>query len=467
MKSIILSDMTLVLGKDTLSFKEKIEIVRHLDNLHVDVIDMPIIENKTTDILLIKTISAFVKNSIISVETGITVDGVKNAVLGLATAKKKRLKISIPVSTVQMEYVCHKKPAKLLEVAKCVIDEATSSVDDVELYLEDATRADMSFMKNLIDYALSKNVSTITFCDNEGVMLPDEFANFINTVKTEFVLNNNVNLGILCGNVNGLSTANALMAIKNGVNQVKTAISFNDFTKTDVLAGIINNVTNRINAKTNLNILEIKRITSQIEWVLSLSNGENSIKPTNTLENINTQETLLTKTDSKEFITETIKKLGYDLTEEDILKVYDEFLRVATRKQVGVKELDAIVASVALQVPPTYVLKNYVINNGNTISSTAQIKLVKNNEELLGICVGDGPVDASFKALEQIIGSHYELDDFQIQSVTEGREAIGLAIVKLRHEGKVYSGNGISTDIIGSSIRAYINAVNKIVYEEI
>ena len=80
--------------------------------------------------------------------------------------------------------------------------------------------------------------------------------------------------------------------------------------------------------------------------------------------------------------------------------------------------------------------------------------------------VGDGPIDAAFLAIERITGQHYELDDFQIQSVTEGREAMGQTVVKLRASGKVYSGRGISTDIVGASIRAYINALNKIVYEE-
>ena len=80
--------------------------------------------------------------------------------------------------------------------------------------------------------------------------------------------------------------------------------------------------------------------------------------------------------------------------------------------------------------------------------------------------MGDGPIDAAFHTIEQIIGHHYELDDFQIQSVTEGREAMGEALVKLRSNGKLYSGKGVSTDIIGASIVAYINALNKIVYEE-
>ena len=159
-------------------------------------------------------------------------------------------------------------------------------------------------------------------------------------------------------------------------------------------------------------------------------------------------------------------KLGYDLSEEDNGRVYEEFLRVAARKTVGAKELEAIVASVALQVPATYTLKSYVINNGNIISSSAQITLTRDGNDMQGICIGDGPIDAAFLAIEQIIGYRYELDDFQIQSVTEGKEAMGSALVKLRSNGKLYSGNGISTDIIGAAIRAYINAVNKIVYEE-
>ena len=130
------------------------------------------------------------------------------------------------------------------------------------------------------------------------------------------------------------------------------------------------------------------------------------------------------------------------------------------------EELDAIIASAAMQVPTTYFIESYVINSGNIISATANITLRKNDEKISGLSNGDGPIDAAFPAIEQIIGRHYELDDFQIHAVTEGKEALGSALVRLRSRGKLYSGNGISTDIIGASIRAYINAVNKIVYEE-
>ena len=99
-------------------------------------------------------------------------------------------------------------------------------------------------------------------------------------------------------------------------------------------------------------------------------------------------------------------------------------------------------------------------------SDLANITLERDGKKLQGVSMGDGPVDAAFLAIEQIIGHHYELADFQIQTVTEGREAMGSALVKLRAGGKLYSGNGISTDIIGACIRAYISALNKIVYEQ-
>ena len=107
-----------------------------------------------------------------------------------------------------------------------------------------------------------------------------------------------------------------------------------------------------------------------------------------------------------------------------------------------------------------------MVTSGNTISATAHLTLRKNGKLLDGVSIGDGPIDAAFLAIEQITGHHYELDDFQIQSVTEGREAMGQTVVKLRDRSKVHSGRGISTDIVGAGIQAYLSALNKIVYEE-
>ena len=110
-----------------------------------------------------------------------------------------------------------------------------------------------------------------------------------------------------------------------------------------------------------------------------------------------------------------VERLGYDLSEEDMVKVYDTFINVAAKKSVGTKELEAIIATSALQVPPAYELVSFVINSGNVISATANIHCRRDGEDLFGLAVGDGPIDASFLAIEQITGHHYELDDFQIQ----------------------------------------------------
>ena len=175
----------------------------------------------------------------------------------------------------------------------------------------------------------------------------------------------------------------------------------------------------------------------------------------------------LTVHDTEEAVSAATVRLGYDLSEEDTQRVYAAFKQIADKKEkVSFKELDAIVASCAMQVPATYKLDTYVITSGNTISATAHIKLVHNNDTVEGVYIGDGSIDAAFQAIEKITGCHYELDDFQLQAVTEGREAMGQTVVKLRAGGKVYSGRGISTDIVGAGIQAYLSALNKIVYEE-
>ena len=162
-----------------------------------------------------------------------------------------------------------------------------------------------------------------------------------------------------------------------------------------------------------------------------------------------------------------VSRLGYDLGPEDEKRVYDEFCRIAARKDVlSSKDLDAIVAAAALQVPETYALKSFVITCGNTVASMANVLLTKDGAEVSGNAVGNGPIDAAFHSIEDIVGRHFELDDFQIQTVTEGRAAMGTAIVKLRSDGGLYSGKGVSTDIVGAAIRAYIDALNKICYDE-
>ncbi|MBQ8606072.1 MAG: hypothetical protein IJ408_04985 [Clostridia bacterium] len=459
MTKIRIADTTLCKESAPYSFKEKIEIARQLEKLCVDVIELPQIENAKTDILFVRTASSFVKNSILSVAAGITAESIDNAAMALSGAAKPRIRIELPVSTVGMEYTCHKKAPKMLEWIKIAVAKAKESCSDVEFAAVDATRADKDFLSQAISAAVEAGATGVAVIDSAAEMMPDDFAKFAGDIASSI----SVPLAVATNNKNGLACADAILAVKSGASTVKTAVN-GETAPLETFAVMLKNCGNSCGFSSDIKYTELHRIAKQILWI---SDNAKSAKSAVTVADDFENTVKLDGKDDRETVTKAVAKLGYDLSDEDNAKVYEEFLRVAEKKTVGPKELEAIVASVALQVPATYVLENYVINTGNIISASAQITLNKDGNKMQGISIGDGPIDAAFLAIEQIIGYRYELDDFQIQSVTEGTEAMGSALVKLRSNGKLYSGNGISTDILGASIRAYINAVNKIVYEEV
>ena len=457
MKQIRIADTTLCRENNNFSFKEKLEIARQLENLGVDVIELPQIENSQTDILLARTISSFLKNSTLSIAAGNDEKSIDLAAEALANTKNSAIRIELPVSPVGMEYACHKKAVKMLEWIETAVSKAKSLVSSVEFCMLDATRAEEDFIETAINVAVKAGADTITICDTASFMLPDDFASFTQDICNK----SSVPVSVNCMNNNGLAEAGAVLAVRNGATAVKTSVG-GQTASLENFAEIVKDCGDKYSLKTSINYTQLNRTIKQINRI---TEGDNNKKSVVNVES-DISDIRLDKNDTQQAVISEVKKLGYDLSDDDCAKVYEEFLRVAAKKTVGAQELDAIVASAALQVPSTYKLKKYVINNGNIITASANIMLERDGEELEGIEIGDGPIDASFIAIEKIIGRHFELDDFQIQAVTEGAEAMGSALVKLRSNGKVYSGKGISTDIIGASIRAYLNAINKIVYEE-
>ena len=457
MKHIIISDKTLCRDDRTFSFKERLEIIRQLEKLKCDVIELPEISNARTDILLVRTASSFVKNSIISVAAGSNEQSIDDAAASLSVAKRGRIRIEVPTSAVGMEYFMHKKPEKMTEWVKMAVEKAVSLCSDVEFCAVDATRADPDFLIELIKTAVDAGAKTVSVCDSAAGMMPDDFAKFGKRIAEEA----GVTVGVDCSNKNGLASAQAIMAVREGVSMVKTSIG-GESVPFEAFAAMVKNCGDDYGFSAGISYTEMHRILGQIGWICSEKKAEKGVSS----QSVEESGIRLDAKDDINAVAAAVAKLGYDLSDEDNKRVHEEVCRVAEKRSVGAKELDAIVATVALQVPDSYRLENYVINNGNIISASAQITLSREGRMLRGIAIGDGPIDAAFVAIEQIIGHRYELDDFQIQSITEGKEAVGSALVKLRFDGKLYSGNGISTDIIGASIRAYISAVNKIVYEE-
>ncbi len=458
MKTIVVADGTLCREGSAFSFKEKIEIARHLERLGVDVIELPEIKSGKTDILLVKTVSSFVKKSILSVGAGLTEESVKDAATALCHAAKPRIRIELPISPVGMEYICHKKAPKMIEWISHIVAMAKGLCADVEFCAVDATRAESAFLAEAIAAAEAAGATSVSICDSAAELLPDDFATFAESVMARTSLP----VSVSCDNKNGLATAEAILAVCRGAAGVKASVGGTGI-PLETFADMVRNCGDRYSFSSAIRFTELHRTVGQILWITDNAKNEKSMTTSPAAEK---GDWYLDAADDQSAVAAAVLKLGYDLGEEDLGKVFEEFLRVAAKKKVGAKELEAIVASVALQCPATYVLENYVINNGNIIASSAQITLKKGETRMQGVCIGDGPVDAAFRAIEQIIGHHYELDDFQIQAVTEGKEAMGSALVRLRADGKLYSGNGISTDIMGAAIRAYLGAVNKIVYEE-
>ena len=465
MRKVRISDITMKQkSSGVLTFKEKIELVKMLDRLGVDVIEMDAIEKEKADSLCIKSVGDAVKNSVIAVPAASDKKSIDMTWEALKRAAHPRIQIAEPVSLVQMEYLLHAKSAAVLERVKEAVGYAKSLTDDVEFIAVDATRAEKSFLYKILEAAAGAGATTVTVCDTAGSMLPEEYRNFIKDVMENVPSIGTVSLGVLTNDTISMADACSIEAVIAGADEIKASLHADGTASLDHIAGVLSVKDKACGAFSGIRTVEMGRIRDRVYKLFHTARSKNSPFEDGVREG--EQNTFTINDDISEIVKET-QKLGYELSEEDQLAVYDAFKRIAGKKEyVTSREIDAIVASSALQVPAAYVLDDYIINGGHTIGATSRIRLIRDGKRMESVAIGDGPVDASILAIEQIIGRHYELDDFQIQAVTQEREAMGETVVRLRADGKVYSGRGLSTDIIGSSIRAYINALNKIVYEE-
>ena len=464
---IRICDCTLCQGEKSpeLSFREKIELCRLLDKLDIDLIELKEICQKKIDSLLIRSISQTVRNAKIAVPVTLEENGVETAWSALKDACDPRLQVSAPVSSVQMEYLFHMKPDALTDQIIQAIRECRTHTSDVEFIAMDATRSDGKFLRALIRKAIEAGASTVTLCDTAGSMLPEETASFLSSLFEDIPELHSITVGYSCSDNLNLADACAISAIQCGVREIKASAFRTDSISLKHIVNILNIKQKNFDISIRMGVEKLFTLSAQIENLCRTGLGH-SFRTEKTGDNAQGNITVNTH-ESRESISKAILKMGYELTEEDLEKVWQRFTALSgTKEMITLKELEAIVATEALQVPPAYTDVQYVINTGSGIGAMSHMKLSLHGKPLEGISAGDGAIDAAFNSIEKATGRHFELDDFQIQSVTEGREAMGETLVRLRSEGKIYSGKGISTDIVGAGIMAYINALNKIIYEE-
>ncbi len=461
MKKISIADITLKkLSEDravSLLFREKAAIANCADSIGADIIELPAVKSVREDSIIYKTIAKNVKKASLAIPVGFSTEDVAVAWECIRDAKNPCLQIELPVSTIQMEYTYHLKQEKMLGKISELVKAAKALCDNVEFSALDATRADVDFLISAVSEAVNSGASSVTVCDDAGASTPEEIAQLVSKVKESVC----VPVFVKVSDRISMAVASAFAAVTKGADGLKCAMVGKDV----LLAGKISDAMRAcaVQLKAEIN-LDSTKIHSDIDDIVSGIVDEayedgNSVSSDKSI--FLDSDTTLAQ------VTQAAAVLGYELSDSDIGNVYKALKRVCDRKgSVGTKEFEALIASFAMQAPSTYHFETYTTTSSNVSNAMSQVTLKCNNEIIRGVSNGDGPIDSAFRAIEQCIGHHYELDDFQIQAVTEGKEALGSALVKLRNNGKLYSGNGTSTDIVSASIRAYINALNKIVFEE-
>lgn len=461
MKTINMTDITLKkLSEErglALLFREKTAIASCADSLGASAVELAPMKNLREDTIVNKTIANNVQNAAVAIPVGFQKEEIAHAWECIKDAKHPRLQVELPVSTVQMEYNYHIKADKMLDKIAELVSAAKEYCDDVEFSALDATRADEEFLIAAVREAEKNGAGMITVCDDAGVSMAEEIAALTEKVKQAVSVpvyvqvSDRINMGV----------ASAVAAIAKGVDGLKSAMAGNDVLLSGEISDAMRACSAQIGAEIGLN--ETKIHASIQDMLATISHEAYEAEA-----GVSEKNKILLDADSTiAQVMQAAEVLGYELSESDCGNVYKALMQVCEKKDaVGAKELEALIASSAMQAPSTYHLESYTTNSSNLTGAMSQVTLRCNDEIMCGVSTGDGSIDSAFRAIEQCIGFHYELDDFQVQSVTEGKEALGSALVRLRNNGKLYSGNGISTDIVAASIRAYINALNKIVFEE-
>lgn len=455
MKKITVSDVTLrTIAKEdlALNFRERLAIAEKLDSAKLDAIELPVLTGSKENEVIYRTIASSIKNATVKIPVGSSEESLNAAVECVKGAHSVCLQVVMPVSTVQMEYFYHLKAPLMLAKITELVSLASKTGYEVEFVANDAFRAEDGFVIECAKAAYNAGAKTITVCDDAGEAFPEDYAKIVSELKCAC----DVKVCVQPSNDMSMAAACAVQAIRSGADGVKTSV-VGSYLAISVISAVMQAKKYELGVDCDVDATNVKTLSAAINDIAEVE--ESAVQ-----EKVGGH--ISTNAQMKDVVA-AVKQLGYDLSDSDLGKVYEEFKKLAAKKEtIDNKELEAVVASTAMQVPSTYHLVNYVVNSSNVIQATANVTLEKDGEKFTGVSTGDGPIDAAFHAIEQIIGHHYELDDFQVHAVTKGRGAVGSSIIRLRADGKLYPGNGVSTDIIGACIRAYVNALNKIVYEE-
>ncbi|MGB9668085.1 MAG: 2-isopropylmalate synthase [Thermosulfidibacteraceae bacterium] len=503
MDRIIIFDTTLRDGEQapgfSMTLNEKLMLAQQLARLGVDVIEAGFAASSPGDFSSVRKIAEEVKGPIICSLARANKKDIEAAAKALEPAERKRIHTFIATSEIHMKYKLKMDKEEVLARAIEAVKFARNFTDDVEFSAEDATRSDLNFLCKIFEEVIKAGATTINIPDTVGYAIPSEFKEKILYIINRVPNIDKVILSVHCHNDLGLAVANSLIAIEVGVRQVECTINgIGERAGNAALEEIVMAIKTRrdhFKLTTNINTKEIYRtsqLLSHITGVYVQPNkaivGKNAfaheagIHQHGVLENPLTYEIMkpediglptntivLGKHSGRHALKKRIEELGFtNIPDEALDKIFEKFKVIADRKkEVFDDDLFAIVQEVLLDVPiKTYQLEYLQVLSGNTIVPSATVGLRRGEETFQDSSTGDGPVDATFKAIDRITGINGTLLSYRIRAVTHGKDAVGEVTVEVKFNGKTFVGKGSSTDIIEASALAYIDTVNKYLYRE-
>jgi 2-isopropylmalate synthase len=498
-RRVYIFDTTLRDGEQSpgasMSPHDKLVFAKQLALLGVDIIEAGFPVSSPAQFEGVKVISEEVEGPTIAALARAVEKDIKSAYDALKNARKKRIHTFIATSPIHMEYKLRKKPDEVLKMAVEAVKYAKSLVDDVEFSAEDATRSDRSFLKEIFIAAIEAGATTINIPDTVGYTTPFEFYNLVKEIKE--VVGDRALISVHCHNDLGLAVANSLSALLAGADQVEVSVNgigerAGNASLEEVVMSII--VRNDIYPfEVGINTKEIYRTSKLLRSITGLPIAYNKpivgrnvfahesgihqdgvLKYRETYEIIkpemigrSSSEIILGRHSGRHALKVKLNELGIRYSsEEEFEKMYEKFLELADKKKnVYEEDLIALFLGESNEELEFFTLKSVQIMSGDKTIPTATVVLRRGKKEYVESATGNGPVDAVFKAIDRIVAiKNITLEDFSITAVTSGKDAIGEVSLSVHTDGSSYSGHGTDTDIIVASTKAYLNAINKVIY---
>ena len=468
----------------SLNLYEKLEIAKQLELLGVDCIEAGFPASSPGDFNAVRAVSQNVGCGVAALCRAVSSD-IQRGWEALKDAQKPRIQTFLATSPVHMEYKLKMKPEEVLRRAADAVRLARTLCEDVEFSAEDATRSDPKFLIEVFEAVIEAGATTVNIPDTVGYTTPNEYTALIRTIREQVRGAENVVFSVHCHNDLGLAVANSLAGIQGGARQVECTINgLGERAGNAALEyyGIGHNIRTERIIRTSRMVAGITGVDVQINKSIVGANAfkhEAGIHQHGVLANASTYEIMtpesvgitesgivLGKHSGRHAFAERLKSLGYDYSPEEIDEAFAKFKTLADRKKnITDRDIEALLGSEIADMPEVYELVSYQIQSGNAIHPIGAITLNHKGETVSEAAVGDGPIDACFRAIDRCIGEDVTLESYVIRAVTEGKDALGEVTARVIYNGKTYTGKGISTDIMESSVRAYLNAVNRAMAE--